>query len=221
MDYGSDRMWEDLNPAIIATAVDENLEVHGYEAEPTKKERHWSSELRYYLPYYKLSALALENIPDDWEKSLRLRLPVRGSKAYWDDAPDWAKAAFINRLGDDHWTSNVDVYVRGHDWIDLGGHYIMTSQMYPTDDWKNSKILRPYAWQTPNQDTPVDTPAWRRGCSTDPWEPTNTAGGRDYWGSGRTSHTGDYKLHAHQIVLADQNDLSRCPPLDFELGRKI
>ncbi len=211
MDYGSDRMWEDLDPAIVATAVDSDGVIYGYKTEPTKLPQAWA----YGSMSHFLSCLALENIPP-WEKSLRTRPVVRGSQAFWDGAPKWANWSAINSLGNMYWHEKEPrAGVIG--W-ELGGDISGHSRGHSTDNWRNSKIERPYAWKLPDENTPVDTKAWRRGCPDDPWKKANTAGGCYYWNEGRTWWTGGCLRHANQIVLADEDDLSRVPPTDLKLG---
>lgn len=215
MDYDSEQLWQSLQPEIVATTISKSGGIRGHEREPTKiSAGRWSGGT-----YWSLSCLALENLPP-WEKSLRLRPPVRGSKAYWDDAPDWAQASFIAPGEREYWTSNVEVFVRDDHWVYLSGKYEHTGRTYPSDHWQESKLIRPYVWQLPDENTPVDTPALARRSSSGIWELRHYASPGKCYKDGRTRYSsgGDKGVGFVQIVLADPNDPSRVPPMDLTLG---
>ncbi len=197
-------------------AVDKNGHVFSYYAKPIKADGEWTE----VSDFYGLGALGLVGLPDNWEESRICRPAVRGSQAYWDDAPDWAQWVVITPSGYEYWLAsepNLVSNVLGWKFLDT---HICSRKNQPTDDWQNSKIERPYVWQLPDESTLVDTPCWRRGFPDDPWKKANIAGKHSYWADGRSEWTGNCRRYGREIVLADRNNLTRVPPMDLKLGLK-
>ena len=212
MRYSSAEHWAALREEIVAMAVDHDKEPYGFEAEPTKARFTWD-----HPSACELGCLALENIPP-WEDSLRTRPPVRGSKAYWNNAPDWARAAVLDICGRDDWVENVACRLEGSRWANCGMSR-RTGRTYSSDDWQNSRIERPYVWQLPDEKTPADTPEWVRNDLRDQWWEGYHASPGKIWTGGQTRFSSrGVKAPCSQIVLADQNDLGRGPPMDLTLG---
>ncbi len=212
MDYGSDRMWEDLDESIVATAVDVDGKPFGFPEEPTKGEDVWCDG----GAFISLHCLALANIPP-WEESLRTRPVVRGSDEYWANAPAWANWAVVMESGYDYWSESEPMQVDGDWWLQASA-MVSARKDLSADNWRNSKIQRPYAWKPPDENTPADTPVFERDFVHQKWKASHTASSGRVWIDGCTSHTSATTIGRNQIVLADPNDPSRVPPTDLLVG---
>ena len=187
-----------------------------YEAKP---ERGSSG---YYLNYCKthvIDILVIENVPkkEDWEESLICRPAVRGSDEYWANAPAWANWAVVMESGYDYWSESEPMQVDGDWWLQASA-MVSARKDLSADNWRNSKIQRPYAWKPPDENTPVDTPVFERDFVDQKWKASHTASSGRVWIDGRTSHTSATTIGRNQIVLADPIDPSRVPPTDLLVG---
>ena len=214
MNYGSAEHWAAMTEKIMAISVDKNRESYGSEEVPDKRDGAWRGGKH----YYHLNCLSLENIPDDWTQTLRLRPVVRDSDAYWDAAPDWANWSVINSYGDEHWYEKEPN--AGRSGWQAGARRRLASNGHPTDDWQNSKIQRPYAWKLPDDDTPVDTRCYAKIVQASPWRPWLYAEPGHCFPDGRMTFSldGHFLCSCEQIVLADPNNPGRVPPTDLMLG---
>ena len=147
----------------------------------------------------------------------KMKVPKRGSPEWWDLRSDWAEWAAEDADGCDYeFEEKPSVNEKLGDWVVFGGNHEFINQDQPNPGWRNSLIRRPFRWQEPTADTPVDTLVWARDGKHCEWKRRHYSSPRMCWNSGTTSFTMADEVPWSHIVLANPEHPGMEPPLDWE-----
>lgn len=135
----------------------------------------------------------------------------------WNSHEMWAMfSPEVVRIEKKHQSPLITMYRRGQRAIYNIPFDLFAVTGIPDGD---CTIERPYEWQVPTKDTPMDAPCFRRKCGGS-WIRAHFAG-RGHaesfmvWDNGQSSWTSAQKTMWKYVVLADPTNPDRVPPEDF------